>query len=40
MTNYSVALLGYYGDDKIHASSAWTSTSRELTDDKIIFIII
>jgi flavin-dependent thymidylate synthase len=30
----SVELLGYYGDDTIIACSAWTSTSRELTDDK------
>ena len=30
-----VELLGHYGDDLIHACSAWTSTSRELTDDKI-----
>jgi flavin-dependent thymidylate synthase len=31
----TVELIGYYGDDKIHAQSAWTSTSRELTQDKI-----
>jgi thymidylate synthase (FAD) len=30
-----VTLLGYYGNDEIHACSAWTSTSRELTPDKI-----
>jgi thymidylate synthase (FAD) len=30
-----VELLGYYGDDLIHACSAWTSTSRELTLEKI-----
>jgi len=30
----SVELLGYYGSDEIIACSAWTSTSRELTDDK------
>lgn len=30
-----VKLLGHYGSDKIHASSAWTSTSRSLTDEKI-----
>ena len=30
----SVELLGYYGDDTVIACSAWTSTSRELTDDK------
>lgn len=33
-TNF-VELLGYYGDDLTHASSAWTSTSRDLTPDKI-----
>jgi len=30
-----VELLGHYGDDLTHACSAWTSTSRELTDEKI-----
>lgn len=30
-----VELLGYYGDDKIHACSAWTSTSRDLSTEKI-----
>jgi len=30
----SVELLGYYGGDETHALSAWTSTSRELTDEK------
>lgn len=30
-----VELLGWYGDDLTHACSAWTSTSRELTDEKI-----
>lgn len=35
MNNNTVELLGYYGDDTVHASSAWTSTSRELTDDKL-----
>lgn len=29
-----VELLGYYGDDKIHALSAWTSTSRDLNEEK------
>ena len=33
--NNEVELLGYYGNDTIHASSAWTSTSRNLTDEKI-----
>ena len=31
----TVELLGHYGSDSIHAQSAWTSTSRDLTDDKI-----
>jgi thymidylate synthase (FAD) len=30
-----VELLGHYGHDFIHACSAWTSTSRELTPEKI-----
>ena len=30
----SVELLGYYGDDTVIACSAWTSTSRELTEEK------
>ena len=29
-----VELIGYYGGDKSHALSAWTSTSRELNEDK------
>lgn len=29
-----VELVGFYGSDETHALSAWTSTSRELTDDK------
>jgi flavin-dependent thymidylate synthase len=29
-----VELMGWYGSDETHALSAWTSTSRELTDDK------
>lgn len=29
-----VELIGTYGGDETHALSAWTSTSRELTDDK------
>lgn len=29
-----VQLIGVYGDDKTHALSAWTSTSRELTPEK------
>ncbi|WP_296683357.1 FAD-dependent thymidylate synthase [Flavobacterium sp.] len=31
----SVELLGYYGSDQIHAQSAWTSTSRDLTEEKV-----
>ena len=30
----SVELIGIYGSDETHALSAWTSTSRELNDDK------
>jgi len=29
-----VELIGFYGDDQTIACSAWTSTSRELTEDK------
>lgn len=29
-----VELIGYYGSDETHALSAWTSTSRDLTDEK------
>jgi thymidylate synthase (FAD) len=32
--NNTVELLGYYGSDEIIACSAWTSTSRELNDEK------
>jgi thymidylate synthase (FAD) len=31
----NVELLGYYGNDTLHAQSAWTSTSRDLSDEKI-----
>jgi len=36
MNNYTnkVELCGVYGSDETHALSAWTSTSRDLTDDK------
>jgi len=34
MTN-KVELIGYYGGDLTHALSAWTSTSRELTPEKV-----
>jgi thymidylate synthase (FAD) len=30
----TVELIGYYGCDEIIACSAWTSTSRDLTEDK------
>jgi flavin-dependent thymidylate synthase len=30
-----VELLGTYGSDETHALSAWTSTSRDLTEDKL-----
>jgi thymidylate synthase (FAD) len=30
----SVKLLGFYGSDEVIACSAWTSTSRDLTDEK------
>lgn len=35
MNENTVELLGFYGNDETIALSAWTSTSRELTDDKI-----
>jgi thymidylate synthase (FAD) len=35
MSKNTVELLGYYGDDTVHASSAWTSTSRDLTEEKV-----
>jgi len=38
MNENSVELLGYYGSDAIHAQSAWTSTSRELTESKTVRI--
>ncbi len=31
----TVELLGHYGSDQTHAQSAWTSTSRDLSEDKI-----
>lgn len=30
----TIELIGTYGSDKSHAMSAWTSTSRELTEEK------
>lgn len=32
--NNTVELIGIYGGDLTHSLSAWTSTSRELTDEK------
>jgi flavin-dependent thymidylate synthase len=32
--NNKVELIGYYGSDETHALSAWTSTSRDLTEEK------
>src|SRR5271165_5709913 len=34
MHENKVELIGTYGGDETHALSAWTSTSRDLTDDK------
>jgi thymidylate synthase (FAD) len=34
MNNNTVELIGYYGSDEIIACSAWTSTSREITEEK------
>lgn len=33
-TQNTIELIGTYGGDITHATSAWTSTSRELTDEK------
>lgn len=35
MNKNSVELIGHYGSDVIIAQSAWTSTSRNLTQDKL-----
>ena len=35
MSENSVELIGHYGGDQAHALSAWTSTARELTPEKI-----
>jgi flavin-dependent thymidylate synthase len=32
--NNKVELIGYYGSDEIHSCSAWTSTSRDITEEK------
>ena len=31
----TIELLGYYGTDLVHAQSAWTSTSRDLSEEKL-----
>jgi thymidylate synthase (FAD) len=33
-TNNKIQLIGYYGDDLIHAGSAWTSTNRDISEEK------
>ena len=35
MNNNTVELLVYYGSDAVIAQSAWTSTSRDLSPEKI-----
>jgi flavin-dependent thymidylate synthase len=35
MSENKVELLGWYGDDKVHALSAWTSTSRDIDESKV-----
>lgn len=35
MHTNTVELLGFYGNDQVHACSAWTSTSRNLSDEKL-----
>jgi len=34
MSENHVELIGHYGSDELHACSAWTSTSRDLTEEK------
>lgn len=34
MNKNTVELIGWYGGDEVNACSAWTSTSRELTEEK------
>jgi len=38
MSKNKVELIGFYGSDEVIALSAWTSTSRDLTEDKRIRI--
>lgn len=35
MSSNKVEILGYYGSDEVIASSAWTSTIRDLNEEKI-----
>lgn len=35
LQNNKVELVGHYGGDETHALSAWTSTSREITEEKL-----
>ena len=35
MSKNIVELLGFYGSDLTHSQSAWTSTSRDLTEEKL-----
>lgn len=35
MNDNKVELLGFYGSDNVIACSAWTSTSRDLTEEKL-----
>jgi hypothetical protein len=35
MAHNTVELIGHYGGDREHALSAWTSTHRDLTPEKI-----
>lgn len=35
MSKNTVELLGFFGNDETHALSAWTSTSRDLNNEKI-----
>jgi len=34
MNENKIELIGFYGSDETHALSAWTSTSRDITEDK------
>jgi len=34
MLNNKVELIGFYGSDEVHAASAWSSTCRDITEEK------